>query len=43
LREKGREKINACRFLVEKNEHEIVLGRPRLKWEDNINIHKYIS
>jgi hypothetical protein len=34
-----REKWNAYRILVEKPEGKRLLGTPRRRWEDNINIY----
>jgi hypothetical protein len=32
------EKRNACRILVGKPKEQTPLGRPRLRWDDNIKI-----
>jgi hypothetical protein len=34
----NREKMNACRLLVGKPEVKTPLGRPRLRWADNIKM-----
>jgi hypothetical protein len=33
-----RDKRNACRVLVGRPEGKILVGRPRCKWDDNIEV-----